>query len=86
MAFLVGRALDISVRQTPSDLPAGFWRGLTNGALMPTALPSLLFGRDRTIYADRNTGIPYKIGYTLGVNGCGALFFGLFFWRRKRRS
>lgn len=63
--------------------PAGFGRGLLHGAAMPLAWPGLLAGRDATIYADRNTGRTYKLGYTLGVNVCGALFFG---WSYRRIS
>ena len=51
---------------------------------MPMAMPNLLVGRDLTIYSPNNTGLTYKLGYTTGVNGCGALFFGLFFWRVSR--
>jgi hypothetical protein len=64
--------------------PAGFRQGMLQGALMPCALPNLLVGNDVTIYAINNTGVPYKLGYTCGVNGCGAIFFGLFFWRISR--
>jgi hypothetical protein len=64
--------------------PAGFSRGLLHGALMPMALPNLLLGRDVTIYAASNTGRLYKLGYTAGVNGCGLIFFGFFFWRVNR--
>lgn len=64
--------------------PAGFARGLVHGALMPCALPNLLVGNDVTIYAAVNTGRTYKLGYTMGVNGCGAIFFGIFFWRINR--
>jgi len=64
--------------------PAGFGRGIVHGAMMPCALPNLLFGKDVTIYALENTGRTYKLGYTVGVNGCGAIFFGIFFWRVNR--
>jgi hypothetical protein len=64
--------------------PAGFLRGMLQGALMPCALPNLLVGDDVSIYAQNNTGVSYKLGYTCGVNACGALFFGLFFWRLHR--
>ncbi len=64
--------------------PAGFGRGLLHGALMPAAMPNLLIGRDVSIYAAENTGRTYKLGYTMGVNGCGAVFFGIFFWRLNR--
>ena len=64
--------------------PAGFGRGLVDGALMPGTLPPLLLGRDVAIYAANNTGRTYKLGYTVGVNGCGAIFFGIIFWRLNR--
>jgi hypothetical protein len=64
--------------------PAGFFRGMVQGALMPMAMPNLLVGRDITIYSPRNTGVQYKLGYTLGVNVCGAVFFGGFYWRVNR--
>lgn len=64
--------------------PAGFSRGLLHGALMPMALPNLLIGRDVTIYAAHNTGRLYKLGYAAGVNACGLIFFGFFFWRLNR--
>jgi hypothetical protein len=64
--------------------PAGFPRGLLQGALMPMAFPNLLLGRDVTIYAPNNTGRGYKLGYTAGVNLCGAAFFGFCFWRLQR--
>ncbi len=55
----------------------GFTGGMVHGALMPMALPRLLLGFDVEIYAARNAGRSYKIGYTCGVNACGAVFFGL---------
>ncbi|HYE31215.1 MAG TPA: hypothetical protein VEH27_07300 [Methylomirabilota bacterium] len=63
---------------------AGFGTGMLHGALMPGAMPGLMFGRDIPIYAEKNNGIPYKLGYTVGVNACGALFFGWTFWRLNR--
>ncbi len=51
---------------------------------MPCAMPQLLLGNDVPIYALHNTGIPYKLGYTVGVNVCGALFFGLLYRRLHR--
>src|SRR2546425_1028511 len=64
--------------------PAGFWQGMLHGALMPGTMPTLLVGHDISIYAAVNTGRTYKLGYTCGVNACGALFFGMFFWRINR--
>ncbi len=61
--------------------PAGFSRGMIQGALMPLAVPNLLVGDDVIIYAPNNTGRSYKLGYALGVNVCGVIFFGFFFWR-----
>ena len=85
MAFLMGTAMDWSARRTRPDMPAGFWWGFAHGALMPATLPTLLTGKDVAIYAPHNTGVTYKLGYTMGVNGCGALFFGLAFWRPKEK-
>ncbi len=51
---------------------------------MPCALPNLLVGKDVSIYNENNNGVRYKLGYTCGVNACGAIFFGLFFLRLSR--
>ncbi|MEW6306394.1 MAG: hypothetical protein AB1705_23255 [Verrucomicrobiota bacterium] len=64
--------------------PAGFGRGVVHGAMMPATLPYLLLGRDVPIYAEHNSGRFYKLGYTAGVNVCGAVFFGFFYWRLSR--
>jgi len=85
MAFLMGAAMDWSARRTRPDLQAGFWWGFAHGALMPATLPTLLTGKDVAIYAPHNTGVTYKLGYTMGVNGCGALFFGLMFLKPKEK-
>jgi len=61
--------------------PAGFARGMLQGVLMPMSMPNLLVGKDVAIYSVNNTGVPYKLGYTAGVNSAGAVFFGFFFWR-----
>ena len=95
--YFVGVALLISFlfkwttpgSQDPSDA-VGFGTGLLHGAMMPAAMPSLFMGIDVPIYAVNNVGIPYKLGYTLGVNACGALFFGILFFQflkiKKKRS
>jgi hypothetical protein len=80
-----GWVMNKSVLVTTSREEApGFGSGMIHGALMPGAMPSLLFGRDIVIYAPRNNGRLYKLGYTFGVNACGALFFGTFYWRLNR--
>ena len=63
----------------PAGAAAGFWHGTLHGALMPMALPALLAGRDVPIYAERNTGRPYKLGYIAGINACGFVVFGMLF-------
>lgn len=84
-AFAIGWTLNqVSARMEKSARPAGFARGMLQGALMPMAMPNLMAGRDVVIYSPRNTGVSYKLGYTAGVNVCGAIFFGLFFWRVSR--
>ena len=85
IATVIGWTLNhISASMHENAAPAGFRRGMIQGALMPMAMPNLLFGRDVIIYSTNNTGISYKLGYTAGVNSCGALFFGFFFWRVNR--
>ena len=85
LAFVIGWTLNrIAERLERRAEPAGFVRGIFQGALMPMAMPNLLVGKDIVIYASRNTGVPYKLGYTAGVNGAGLVFFGLFFWRLNR--
>jgi len=74
----------MSEKFSRSTAPAGFVRGMLQGALMPGALPNLVVGNDVMIYAPNNTGRTYKLGYTCGVNTCGAIFFGWFFWRVSR--
>ena len=85
LAAAIGSALNhLSVSMQRNARPAGFSRGMVQGALMPMSLPNLLVGRDVTIYSENNTGVSYKLGYTAGVNVCGALFFGMAFWRLNR--
>ena len=66
-----------------SRQPAGFAYGLLHGAMMPLSLPSLVIGRDVTIYDLDNCGRMYKIGYICGVNICGIVFIGPIFWRPR---
>ena len=85
LAFLIGWVLNLVAQQLErANRPAGFVRGLVQGALMPASMPNLLVGHDVAIYAVNNNGLFYKLGYTMGVNACGALFFGAFYWRLKR--
>jgi hypothetical protein len=85
LAVSIGALLNrVATAMERSGQPAGFSRGLVQGALMPMAFPNLLIGHDVTIYAAHNTGVPYKLGYTSGVNLCGAVFFGLMFRRLSR--
>jgi hypothetical protein len=85
IAYCVGYILNVSNRHLEKvGTTAGFGRGLLNGIMMPAAMPNLAVGKDVTIYATNNNGIPYKLGYTAGVNLCGAVFFGLFFLRLNR--
>jgi hypothetical protein len=67
------------------DHVAGFHMGILHGMLMPAALPGLLMGNNLPIYAPNNSGRTYNIGYAMGVNCCGTLFFGISFWRPRRR-
>ena len=86
LAFTIGWMLNQVAQQLDrNNRPAGFVRGLLQGALMPASMPNLLIGHDVVIYAEKNNnGVFYKLGYTMGVNACGAVFFGMFYWRLKR--
>ena len=86
LAFVIGWTLNRVAQQLDrNNRPAGFVRGLVQGALMPASMPNLLIGHDVVIYAEKNNnGVFYKLGYTMGVNACGAFFFGMFYWRLKR--
>ena len=75
-----------SPRYYQPDYVAGFYTGLLEGALMPAALPGLLAGHDLPIYAPNNEGRGYKIGYIVGLNTCGTLFFGVAFWQPRRKN
>jgi hypothetical protein len=87
--FIVAAAIAWALNRTAAGLnrdqtPAGLGRGMLQGAMMPLALPNLAMGKDVVIYSPNNTGRTYKLGYTLGVNVCGLIFFGIFFWRVNR--
>lgn len=69
----------------PREGPAGFPYGMLHGAIMPMALPALVAGQDVAIYAEKNTGRTYKLGYTIGINVCGLVVFGTAFWTPKRQ-
>jgi hypothetical protein len=72
-----------SPRAFPKDKTMGFGYGMMHGALMPMALPSLILGQDVEIFAPENTGCNYKIGFILGINACGLVFFGPLVWRPR---
>lgn len=87
--FIVGLVLGwlytwAGSRLYPSDRVPGFGWGVAHGGCMPMALPALLMGRDVSIYAERNTGRGYKLGYIAGINLCGLAFFGGAFWKPCR--
>ena len=85
LAFFVGWASSAAMRWDAGlGTPPGFGRGLMHGAIMPLAWPGLLGGRDQQIYAEVNAGRTYKLGYSLGVNACGLVFFGWFFGRVRK--
>lgn len=75
-----------SPRVFPRDVRAGFGLGIAHGALMPMALPSLVIGKEVEIYAVNNSGRAYKLGYIMGINLCGLVFFGSAFWRPAKSS
>ena len=69
----------------PKQEKLGFGYGCIHGGLMPMALPSLVLGHDVEIFAMNNSGRGYKLGYIIGINVCGLVFFGSVFWSPKKR-
>ena len=69
----------------PTESKLGFGYGCLHGALMPMALPSLVMGHDVEIFAPNHSGRGYKLGYIIGINICGLVFFGSAFWSPKKR-
>lgn len=86
LALVLAQIMPLAVAGVTPSGPAGFLAGLAHGAMMPAALPSLALGRDMPIFATNHAGVSYKLGYTLGVNLCGAVFFGLLFRRPGRTT
>lgn len=76
IAWTCGAAMRADARLAT---PPGLFRGMLHGAMMPVAWPTLLVGHDQDIYAVRNDGRPYRLGYSLGVNLSGLIFFGWLF-------
>src|SRR5438094_8443703 len=63
VAFTIGLLLNkISARFEHDPRPAGLFRGMLQGALMPMSMPNLLLGKDVIIYSQHNTGMSYKLG------------------------
>ena len=86
VAFLLGWIYGVaSPRVYPRDGRLGFGYGMLHGGLMPMALPSLVMGQDVEIFAVNNTGRTYKLGYIVGINVCGLIFFGSAFWRPRNQ-
>ncbi|MGH7991836.1 MAG: hypothetical protein ACREDS_16795 [Limisphaerales bacterium] len=75
-----------TARFFPVNTKVGFGYGMVHGALMPMSLPSLLMGKDVTIYAADNSGRSYKLGYIVGIDVCGLIFFGPLFWRPNKNG
>lgn len=70
----------------PVETRFGFGWGVAHGACMPMALPALVLGKDVSIYSEHNTGRGYKLGYIVGINLCGLVFFGGAFWKPQNHQ
>ncbi|HEX3798772.1 MAG TPA: hypothetical protein VH413_08720 [Verrucomicrobiae bacterium] len=70
----------------PEKQRVGFCWGMLHGALMPMALPTLVMDKDVEIFDSNNDGRFYKIGYIVGINLCGLIFFGSIFWNPAKKT
>ena len=70
----------------PENRRVGFAWGMLHGALMPMALPTLVMDKDVEIFDSNNDGRFYKIGYIVGINLCGLVFFGSIFWKPAKKT
>lgn len=61
----------VDVSQIVNDSPAGFWRGLWHGIIIPISWLISLFSDSTAIYAVNNNGGWYDFGFMIGF---GALF------------
>ncbi len=79
-AVLIAYVCGLAIRADAQlSTPPGLFRGMLHGAIMPGAWPALLIGHDQEIYSHNGTGRLYKLGYSMGVNLSGLIFFGWFF-------
>jgi hypothetical protein len=46
---------------------ANFWRGLWNGVIAPVTLIISFFDKNVQMYDPHNNGVPYNIGFFLGI-------------------
>ena len=65
-----------------ADVPAGFWRGLWQGVILPITFVVSLFTDTVSVYEVHNSGNWYDFGFVLGIS----LVFGGPFGARRMRS
>lgn len=71
--FLWGCADKINVQFPENAYEYGFFWGLWHGFIAPFSLIGMLFGADITVFAMKNTGFFYALGFLMGSGGWGVL-------------
>lgn len=73
MIILLGCADRIDVVFPKGAYEYGFFSGLWHGFIAPFALVGMLFDSDVTMFASKNSGFFYGLGFLLGSGGWGIL-------------
>lgn len=65
--FLILITISACAPEGRSSEEFGFFGGIIHGICLPFAIIGKLFGAEIGIYAERNTGLLYWIGFILGL-------------------
>lgn len=71
--FFIGCAEKIEVRFPNNAYEYGFFSGLWHGFIAPFSLLGMFFDADVTVFASKNSGFFYALGFLIGSGGWGVL-------------
>jgi hypothetical protein len=73
LVFFSGCAEKIEVVFPANAYEYGFFSGLWHGFIAPFSLIGMFFDMDVVIFATKNTGLSYGLGFLIGSGGWGIL-------------